>query len=294
MPLLPRLLAGLALVAGTALLATPYLRATQPVPAAPSQDLSLPAGEADAQARLDKSPRHGEFVSIPAGGTDSVRAYVVFPERKTKAPVVVVVHEIYGLSTWIRGVADQLAADGFIAVAPDFLTGTGVSGSDSVLRANGPAVIRALKREDVQRRIAAAASYGMALPAALKKYGVVGYCWGGGIVFTHAVDAPALATGGSFGGSVVYYGTSPATAELERIKAPVLGLYGENDARVNATIAPADSAMKAMKKSYQQEIYPGAGHGFLRNQAAPGGANLDATKKAWPRTIAFFRQQLGS
>ena len=294
MPPLSRLLAGAALVAGTALLATPYLKATQPLPASAPQDLSLPPGELDAQSRLDKSPRHGEFVSIPAGGSDSVRAYVVFPERKTKAPVVVVVHEIYGLSTWIRGVADQLAADGFIAVAPDFLSGTGVAGSDSVLRANGPAVIRALKREDVQRRIAAAATYGMNLPAAVKKYGVVGYCWGGGVVFTHAVDAPALQNGSALGGSVVYYGTSPATAELEKVKAPVLGLYGENDARVNATIAPADSAMKAMKKSYQQEIYPGAGHGFLRNQAAPGGANLEATKKGWPRTIAFLRQQLGS
>lgn len=258
---------------------------TTNVPSA--QDMSLPASATTVASRLAKSTRHGEFIKYDAGKGDSVNAYVVFPERSTKAPVVVVVHEIYGLSTWVRGVADQLAADGFIAIAPDFLSGTGVTGSDSVLQANGPAAIRTLKREDVQRRISGAAHYGMKLPAATQKYGVVGYCWGGSTVFTHAVDAPGVS------GVVVYYGTSPASSELASIKAPVLGLYGGNDARVNSTIPGADSTMKSLKKRYEQDVFPGAGHGFLRQQEGADGANMEATKKAWPRTIAFFRETLG-
>jgi carboxymethylenebutenolidase len=243
---------------------------------------------ATAQAQLDKSPRHGEFVMIPAGAGDSVRAYVVYPERRTKAPVVVVVHEIYGLSTWIRSVADQLAADGYIAVAPDFTTGKGITDqSDSSLQRQGPGVIRTLTREEVQRRLGAAGRYGMSLPAAEPRYGVVGFCWGGSTVFEHAVASADV------GAVVVYYGTSPATASAASIKAPVLGLYGENDARVNATIAPMDSAMKALNKRYEYEIYAGAGHGFLRQQDGQNGANLAAAQKAWPRTIAFFRETIG-
>lgn len=246
---------------------------------------ALPASEAGAPARLQSSPRHGEYVMIKTGPNDSVRAYVVYPQRRTKAPVVVAVHDIYGLGSWIRGVADQLAADGFIAIAPDLITGSGLV-TDSAVKAGGPAFVRALKREDVQRRISAVANYGMALPSATKQYGVMGFCWGGSTVFTHAIDAPNL------GASVVYYGGSPATAELVKVKAPILGLYGSEDARVNNTIPAADSALKAQNKRYEQEIYAGAGHGFLRGQEGMNGANMTATQKAWPRTIAFFRQTI--
>jgi carboxymethylenebutenolidase len=241
-----------------------------------------------ASAQLAGSPRHGEFVMISAGGNDSVRSYVVYPERKTKAPVVVVVHEIYGLSTWIRSVADQLAAEGYIAIAPDLTSGKGLRDqSDSALQQLGPAVIRALPAEEVQRRVSSVARYGMGLPAAEKRYGVVGFCWGGSTVFQHAVASQDVS------GVVVYYGGSPAPAEAAKIKAPVLGLYGENDARVNSTIPPMDSAMKRLGKRFEQEIYAGAGHGFLRQQNGANGANLAASQKAWPRTIAFFRETLG-
>jgi carboxymethylenebutenolidase len=259
---------------------------------APASESSAPVGKAPsattAAAQIAASPRHGEFVMISAGGTDSVRSYVVFPERKTKAPVVVVIHEIYGLSTWIRSVADQLAAEGYIAIAPDLMTGKGVTDqTDSVLQRVGPAIIRALPVDEVQRRVSSVAQYGMNLPAAEKRYGVVGFCWGGQTVFQHAVASANV------GAVVVYYGTSPATADASKIKAPVLGLYGENDARVNATIAPMDSAMKRLGKRYEQEIYAGAGHGFLRQQSGANGANLAAAEKAWPRTIAFFRETIG-
>jgi carboxymethylenebutenolidase len=215
-----------------------------------------------------------------------VRAWVVYPERRAKAPVVVVVHEIYGLSPWIRAVADQLAADGFIAVAPDLLTGR--------VRPDAPqdtmvAAVRSLQPADVQRQLAAVARYGMALPAAQPKYGVVGFCWGGSASFRHAIAGTE-----GLGGAVVYYGGSPPAGELAGVKAPVLGLYGENDARVNATIPLADSALRALGKTFEHAIYAGAGHGFLRQQDGQNGANLAATREAWPRTIAWFRRHLGA
>jgi carboxymethylenebutenolidase len=256
-----------------------------------STDLSLPAGSSDVAARLARSPRHGEYVMIRTGPTDSVRAWVVYPERATKAPVVVVVHEIFGLSTWIRGVADQLAADGYIAVAPDLLTGRVApdAGMDTVSQAAATAAIRTLKSEDVQRQLAAVGRYGMSLPAAEQRYGIVGFCWGGSTSFAHAVSSAS-----GLGGAVVYYGTSPnPLSSIASVRAPVLGLYAGDDARVNATVPPADSAMRTLGKSFEPHTFAGAGHGFLRQQDGKGGANLAATQQAWPLTIAFFRRTLG-
>jgi len=250
---------------------------------------SLPPGAEGAMARLSSSPRHGEWIMVSTGPLDSIRAWVVYPERKTKAPVVIVVHEIFGLSTWIRSVADQLAADGFIAMAPDFLTMKQLpEGPDSVREQAARVAIRTLSSADVQRQITAVANHAMALPAALPRYGVIGFCWGGAVSFEHAVRAQAL------GASVVYYGSSPATETLSMVRAPVLGLYGSNDARVNSTIPPADSAMRAAGKTYAKNIYEGAGHGFLRQQSGMNGANATATHRAWPATIGWFRRHLGA
>jgi carboxymethylenebutenolidase len=247
----------------------------------------LPADAEHAMERLNSSPRHGEWATVSRSGTDSIRAWVVYPERKTKAPVVIVIHEIYGLSTWVRGVADQLAADGFIAIAPDLLTmKPRAAGSDTLTQQEASAAIRTLDPTWVQQQIDNAAKYGMALPAAQPRYGIVGYCWGGGISFAHATHSPSL------GASVVYYGTSPPAERLSGVKAPVLGLYGGNDARVNATIPPADSTMRALGKTYAHNIYDGAGHGFLRQQSGANGANLTATQRAWPATIAWFKRYL--
>ena len=227
---------------------------------------------------------------IRTGPSDSVRAWVVYPERSAKAPVVVVVHEIFGLSSWVRGVADQLAADGFIAIAPDLLTGkvAPAPGADTVASQTATAAIRSLRSDDVQRQIAAVGQYGMSLPAAEKRYGVVGFCWGGTAAFNSAVMSPA-----GQGAAVVYYGTSPATPSLASVKIPILGLYGGEDARVGATVPPADSAMKALGKRFEHHTFAGAGHGFLRQQEGQGGANFMAAQQAWPLTIAFFRSTLG-
>jgi carboxymethylenebutenolidase len=256
--------------------------------AAEQSSSALPAGANEAEARLAASPRHAEWAMVRVGNNDSVRVWLVYPERSTKAPVVVVVHEIFGLSTWIRSVADQLAADGFIAVAPDFLTAnTGGVHPDSLSVDSARAMIRRLDAGQIQSRIDAVARWAMALPAAQPRYGIVGFCWGGSVVFNHAVHSPTLGAG------VAYYGAAPAPDRLTSVRAPVLGLYGEDDARVNATIAPTDSAMRALGKTYQAQIFPGAGHGFLRTQDQRAGANLEATRRAWPTTLHWFRRHLG-
>jgi carboxymethylenebutenolidase len=248
----------------------------------------LPASAAEVEARLAASPRHAEWVTVRVGPVDSVRAWVVYPERSGPAPVVLVVHEIFGLSHWIRGVADQLAADGFIAIAPDMLTMRGIpAGADGAPDADAArSEIQTLDRGAIHQQLLAVAEYGMSLPAAQPRYGIIGFCWGGTVAFEHAIRSPAL------GASVVFYGSSPDSNLMGSIRAPILGLYGENDARVNATIPAADAALRALGQRFEHELYPGAGHGFLRAQDGMDGANLSATRAAWPRTIAWLRDHL--
>lgn len=253
------------------------------------QDPSLPASEENALAALNASARHGEWADIPVAGTeDKLRTWVVYPERKDKAPVVVVICEIYGLSDWIRGVADRLAAEGFIAVVPDMVWGKGPGGGGTASAKSRDEVvgwIRGLTDEEVRVRLNAARSYGIALPAANGKSASIGFCWGGSQSFMFACQQPGLDA------AVVYYGSSPDSSRLAQISStPVLGLYGGDDARVNATIEPAQRVMKQRGKIYEVEVYDGAGHGFLRAQAGRNGANLKATQRAWPRTIEFLKK----
>ncbi len=257
---------------------------------APARDETLPPSEAQAKAALEKSPRHGEYVDIklPSGGTP-VRTWIVYPERKDKAGVVILIHEIYGLSDWIRGVADQLASEGFIAVAPDLVSGFGPNGggSDSVPgRDDVVKLVREVTPEIAVARLNAVRDYAVHLPSANGKSATLGFCWGGGQSFAYAATQPAL------NAAVVYYGTSPEAAGLARVQAPVLGLYGGDDARVVATVGPAEAEMKKLGKVYEPHVYEGAGHGFLRAQDDRGGANLKATQSAWPRTVAFLREHL--
>lgn len=252
-------------------------------------DGNLPPPDSLAKARLEKTPRHPEFVDVKMDGGVSIRTFVVYPERKDKAPVVIVIHEIFGLSDWIRGVADQFSADGYIAVAPDLISGMGPGGggTDSVKsRDDVVRLIRGLSPEEVTKRMNAVRAYAVKLPAANGKSATVGYCWGGSQSFRYASTQPEL------NAAIVYYGGAPDAKELESIKAPVLGLYGGDDARVNATIEPASAEMKKLGKVYEYEIYEGAGHGFLRAQGGRNGANLKATQKAWPRMLEFLKKHL--
>jgi carboxymethylenebutenolidase len=250
----------------------------------------LPPGEAGAKAALEKSPRHHEWVKISVPGGDiKLNSFVAYPERKDKAPVVMVIHEIYGLTDWIRAVADQLAADGFIAIAPDLLSGKGPGGGGTEAFAGRDDVVKAvrdLSPPQVAAMLDAVKSYGTELPAATRKFATVGFCWGGAQSFYYASAQPNL------GAAVVYYGTSPPLEALTAIRAPVLGLYGEDDARVTTTIGPAAEKMKELGKVYVTHIYKGAGHGFLRAQEERGEANLEASRQAWPATTEFLRKNL--
>ena len=253
-----------------------------------AQEAGLPPGGDGARAHLEASPRHGEWAVVPAGAGDSVRAWVVHPERSDAAPVVVVIHEIYGLTSWIRAVADQLAAEGFLAIAPDLLTGRDVPTDEAGDPEREAAVreIRNLPDDEVHRRLSAAAEWGMALPSTTDRYGVVGFCWGGSTSFDHATRVPELDA------AVVYYGSSPPSEALTDVEAPVLGHYGGADDRVTSTVPRADSVMTELGKMYETQIHEGSGHGFLRQQDGREGANAAAAAAAWPRTIQFFRTHL--
>jgi carboxymethylenebutenolidase len=258
-----------------------------PVPANPN----LPAPDEGAKAAIAASPRHGEWADVKvAGSATPIRTWVVYPERKDKAGVVIVIHEVFGLTDWIRGVADQLAREGFIAVAPDLISGLGPGGGgteSAPTRDDAVKLVRALTPEEATRRLDAVRQYALALPAANGRSATIGFCWGGARSFAYASTQPAL------NAAVVYYGTSPDAAALATVAAPVQGHYGGDDARVNATIPPAEAEMKRLGKTYEPHVYDGAGHGFLRAQTGREGANYKATQGAWPRTIAFLRASLG-
>lgn len=253
-----------------------------------SQESALPAGEAETRNRLNGSPRHGEWIVYEAEGNDKVEAWIVYPQRTDKAPVVVVIHENRGLNDWARAVADQFAAEGFIAIAPDFLSGKapGGAGTKAVDPDGARELIGKLGEAELMKRLRGAVNYGLALPAASDRYGVVGYCWGGSVSFTYATYDAGLRA------AVVFYGTSPKTEKIVNVRAPVLGLYGGADNRVNATIALAAEEFKKLGKRYEVEVYEGAGHAFLRIQDGQNGANLAATKKSWPRTVEFLKKEL--
>ncbi len=250
---------------------------------------ALPAGESQAKEALEKSPRHGEWVDVPVTGSKPIRAWVVYPERKDKAPVVIVIQEIFGLTDWIRAVADQLAHDGFIAVAPDLLTGKGPNGGNSDAFASRDDVVKAVRElqpADVDHLLDAVRQYALGIPAGNGSVGTVGFCWGGSASFRYATHQPMLRA------AVVYYGSSPDAAALANVKAPVLGLYGGDDERVNATIGPAQAEMKKLGKTFEPHVFEGAGHGFLRAQTDRDGANRRAAEQAWPLTVMFLQRTL--
>jgi carboxymethylenebutenolidase len=254
---------------------------------------AIPPGTADHATRaLKETSRHGEWADIkmPDG---VLKSWVVYPERAQKAGVVLVIHDIRGMSDMARALGDQLAQDGFIAIVPDFLSGKGPNGggTDS-LGADVGKTIQGLTPADVVARLNAAMEYGRKLPASNGKTGVVGFCWGGARSFGYAAAQPAL------NAAVVYYGDAPGSADgtqeaaLANVKAPVLGLYAGNDARIGATVPGTEAAMKKLGKSYEIHTYEGAGHGFMFAQAGAGGANLKAAQESWPVVLQFFRKNL--
>lgn len=234
-----------------------------------------------AKERLNKSPRHGEWVDLKSGDR-TIKAFVVYPERKEKTPVVIVIHEIFGLTDWVRGICDQLAENGVIAVAPDLLSGQTYSDVDGARKA-----ISALTKEHIKSDLDAAADYALKIPAGNGALAVCGFCWGGGVTFSYANENPKLKAAYSF------YGPAPdEPSKVANIPCPVYGFYAENDARVGATIPKAEELMKAAGKKYEPVIYKGAGHGFMREGEMPNAneANKKARDDAWTRWKTLLKQ----
>jgi carboxymethylenebutenolidase len=219
-----------------------------------------------AKQKVDKSPRHHEWVNLKSG-TRVVSAFVVYPEVKGKAPAVVVIHEIFGMSDWVQMEADEVAEAGYIAIAPDLLSGMGPNGGGTSSMPDGTAVgkaIRDLPPDQITADLNAAADYIAKLPASNGKVAVAGFCWGGSQSFRFATNRPTLSA------AFVFYGTGPETAEATAaIKAPVYGFYAGNDARIGATLPKTTEMMKAAGKKYEPVTYDGAGHGFMRAGDTP-------------------------
>lgn len=254
-----------------ALLAVLTLASAAP---APAQDW--------AKARLEKSPRHLEWVTVKHGNRE-VKSFLAFPEVKHKASAIVVIHEIFGLSDWVRSVADQLAEAGYIAIAPDLLSGAAAGGGGTAELGGGDAVrraISALPPDQITADLQAVVEHVANLPACNGKVAVAGFCWGGAQTFRAATNLKDIKA------AFVFYGTGPDDpAAIARIHCPVYGFYGENDQRVNATIPKLEELMKQAGKTYEPVTYPGAGHGFMRAGEAPDAseANKQARAEGWKR-----------
>lgn len=251
--------------------------------------LAFPRAQAQewAKSRLDASPRHHEYVSLKHDNR-AVQAFVAYPEVSSKASVVILIHEIFGLSDWAKEMADELAAQGFIVVAPDLLSGFGPQGGGSSEFPSQDAAVKAVSGLDpdvVMADLDSAADYAKQIPAADGRIAVVGFCWGGGKSFTFVTHRKDLAA------AFVFYGTGPA--DVTTITAPVYGFYAGNDSRIGATIPATTAAMKAAGKKYEPATYDGAGHGFMRAGEDPANTlpgNKTARELALARLVALLKE----
>ncbi len=230
-------------------------------------------------APLDPVTTHGEWAYIRKATGDSIRAYVAYPERKDAAPAILVIHEIFGLTDWEPTVADRLAGNGYVAIVPDLLSsrfGMTPANPDS-----GRKLTAQLVPDQVTADLDATYGYLNGLPAVRKDaVATIGFCWGGGQSFRYATNNPKLKA------AVVCYGPAPDTAAMARIQAPLLGVYGEDDARIDASLPDVAGGLQALGKNFSYDLYPGTGHGFLK----PGrkGSDSDQVEKAWTRILSFY------
>ena len=251
--------------------------------------LSMSNAEADSlKTELEKSPRHGEWVKVSTPAGRVVNTFVVYPEVKEPATAIIVIHEIFGLTDWIRLVADRLAAEGFVAICPDLLSGMGPDGGGTESFESGDDVrrsIRELSPSQVTSDLDAIQKYARDLPSTNEKVAVSGFCWGGGQTFNYAVHSDTIAAG------FVFYGRAAAPENIPKISAPIYGFYGESDNRINATIDATKAAADAANVTYQPVIYEGVGHAFLRRGMAEDAndAQKSATKAAWERWVSLLR-----
>ena len=244
-------------------------------------------GQDWAKKRLDDSPRHQEWIEVK-NGSRTVKCFVVYPERKDKTKVVLVIHEIMGLTDWAMGVADQLAEHGYIAIAPDFLSGMGPNGGRTKDFKDVSAVreaISGIQSDQVIGDLNAAFEYAKKIPSGNGKIAVTGFCWGGSQTFRYATAQSGLV------GAFPFYGTAPVDGQLlAKIACPVFGFYGGDDDRVTATTEDTAKLMKENNKKYEKTVYEGAGHGFMRSGEQPDAkeANKKARDAAWKRLLELL------
>jgi carboxymethylenebutenolidase len=240
-----------------------------------------------AKQRLEKSPRHHEWVAIKYGNR-TVHSFLVFPETENKTLAIVVIHENRGLTDWVRSVADQLAEAGYIAIAPDLLSGMGPNGGKTSDFSDADAAREAIYRlapDQVTADLSAVADYARKLPASNGKVAVAGFCWGGSQAFRFATNRSDLVA------AFVFYGTGP-DSNISKINCPVYGFYGGNDARVNATVPKTAQLMREAGKIFEPVTYEGAGHGFMRSGEEPNASeeNKRAREEAWVRWKALLKK----
>ena len=240
------------------------------------------SGQEWAKARIEKSPRHLEWVTV-TNKSREVSCYIAHPEVKDKATAVIVIHEIFGLTDWARSVTDELAEAGYIAIAPDLLSGMGPKGGGTAELGGRDGVgkaIRALPPEQITGDLNAVAAYVSKLPSCNGKVVVAGFCWGGGQSFRYAANNQDLKA------AFVFYGPPPAGDELKKIQCPVYGFYAGDDNRITSTVSGTSDEMKKLGKKYMPVTYEGAGHGFMRAGEDPEDkrpANKKAHDEAWKR-----------
>lgn len=235
-----------------------------------------------ALSQLENSPRHHEWVEIDANGR-TVHSFVAYPETDQPVPSVIVIHENRGLTDWVRSFADQVAAAGYIAIAPDLLSG--FSGdyqrtNDFASSDDARDALYQLNPDQITQDLNAVRDYISNLASSDGTVVVAGFCWGGSQTFRYATNSNQIAAG------LVFYGSAPEEAEaVQQIAAPIYGFYGENDARINAGIPAIEELMEAYDNPYEYEIYPGAGHAYMRDGDNPEGsqANKNARDASWER-----------
>lgn len=239
--------------------------------------------------RLENSPRHHEWVDVK-NGERTVKSFLVYPEVSEKVPVVLVIHENRGLNDWARSLADQLAEAGYIALAPDLLSGTGPDGGGTSSYENSDAArtgIYGLDPDQVTGDLKANIEYAKTIAAGNGKVAVIGFCWGGSQTFRLSTNTDAIEA------AFVCYGTGPKEdTAYENIAVPVYGFYGGNDNRVNATIEKSAEVMTKLEKTYEPVIYEGAGHGFFRAGEAEDASeeNKKAREEGWKRLKALLAE----
>jgi carboxymethylenebutenolidase len=267
---------------------TPRMRRLLPLLLLLAACATAPATTPAPSKQLETTPRHDEWVTIQSAGRP-LHAYVVYPQSRTKSGAVMVIHENRGLTDWVRTVADTLAAKGYIAIAPDMLSGSAPDGgrtSDFATSDAAREAISKLPREQVLADLVSTAAYVRALPAANGKLAVTGFCWGG----SRTWDAANVVDGVSI--ALPFYGTGPTTDEgVTGIEAPVYGFYGGDDARVNATIEPTAALMVKHGKKFEPVLYEGAGHAFMRlgEEPNPTDANRKAHDQGWERLLHLLK-----